>query len=40
MLVTEDGIAIDVNALQPENAELPMLVTDEGIVIDVSELQS
>ena len=39
MLVTDDGISIDVSELQDQNAPEPMLVTDDGIVIDVSKLQ-
>ena len=39
MLVTDEGIVIDVSLLQPQNADEPTLVTEEGIVIDVSLLQ-
>ena len=35
MLVTLSGIVIDVNLLQPSNAELPMLVTLFGMVREV-----
>ena len=34
MLVTEDGIVMDVNPVIPWNALDPILVTDDGIVID------
>ncbi len=34
MLVTDDGIVIERNEVQPENADAPILVTEDGIVID------
>lgn len=39
MLVTEDGIVMDVSPLQLKNAPVPMLVTEDGIVIKVNPLQ-
>jgi hypothetical protein len=41
MLVTFEGISIEVKPLQPEKAELPMLVTSSPkviVLIDVSPL--
>ena len=35
MLVTEEGMTIEVRNEQLKNALLPILVTDEGMVIDV-----
>ena len=39
MLVTDEGIVMEVKPLQPKNACSPMLVTDEGIVMEVKPLQ-
>ena len=39
MLVTLEGIVIEVRLLQPEKAETPMLVTPSGMVIEVRLLQ-
>ena len=39
ILVTELGIVIDVNPVQPKNAVGPILVTELGIVIDVNPVQ-
>ena len=39
ILVTEEGISIDFNALQCQKALSPMLVTEDGIFIDSNELQ-
>jgi len=36
MLITEDGIVMDVKVLTNSNALFPMLVTDDGMVIDAS----
>jgi len=36
MLMTDDGIVMDVKPVIPWNAFAPMLVTDDGIVIDVT----
>ena len=36
MLVTDDGIVIDVKPVIPLNAFAPMLVTDDGMVMDVT----
>jgi hypothetical protein len=36
MLVTDNGIVMDVKPVIPWNALSPMLVTDDGIVIDVT----
>ena len=40
MLVTDDGIVIDVKPVIPWKALAPMLVTEDGIVIDVTPLAS
>jgi len=39
MLVTDEGIMMEVSEVQWENALYPMVVTDEGIEIEVSEVQ-
>jgi hypothetical protein len=39
MLVTLDGISMEVKPLQSQNAALPMLVTLEGITTEVKQLQ-
>ena len=36
MLVTDDGIVMDVKAVIPWKAFAPMLITDDGIVMDVT----
>ena len=36
ILVTDDGIVIEVKPVIPWNALAPMLVTDDGIVMDVT----
>ena len=38
MLVTLEGISIEVKPLQPEKADSPMLVTLEGISMEVKPL--
>ena len=35
MLVTDEGMVIEVRREHKANAPLPMLVTDEGMVIEV-----
>ena len=40
MLVTDDGMFIEVREVQPEKAEIPILVTDDGMFIEVREEQS
>ena len=39
ILLTEQGISIEVSFEQPENASLPMVVTLLGMVTDVRPLQ-
>ena len=39
ILVTELGMEMDINPLQPEKAPYPILVTELGIVTDVKPLQ-
>ena len=40
MLVTEEGITIDFNELQPRKVYLHILATEEGSTIDSNVLQS
>jgi hypothetical protein len=40
MLVTDDGIVIDVKPVIPWKAVAPMLVTDDGMLIDVTVVAS
>ena len=40
MLVTEEGMVIDVKPVIPWKALAPMLVTEEGIVMDVKPVAS
>lgn len=39
MVVTEDGIIIEVKLTQELKAELPIVFTEDGIVIEVKLLQ-
>ncbi len=40
MLVTEEGMVMDSNELQPQKALSPIHTTEEGISMDFNELQS
>ena len=35
MVVTDDGMVMEVSPVQPQKAHPPMLVTDEGMVKEV-----
>lgn len=40
MYVTDGGITIEVNELQPPNAQVPIILTEVGSTTDFNSLQS
>ena len=39
MVVTDEGMVMDIRPVQPEKALPPMVVTDEGMVMDIRPVQ-